>query len=186
MDVLEAIQSRRSVKRFTERPVAREEIDRILEAGVLAPNHRMTQPWRFFVLGPRARRAYGEVLAERKARKVEDPAAAEAVRRKVVEEHAALPAMVGVAVKLDANPEVREEDYAAAFMAIQNMALTALELGLGTHLKTGAVMEDPRARDALGVLDDERLVAILNIGEPAETAATKPRTPAAELTRWLP
>lgn len=186
MDVLEAIQSRRSIKRFTERPVTREEIERILEAGVLAPNHRMTQPWRFLVLGPRARRAYGEVLGDRKARRVEDPAAADAVRRKVADEHAALPAMIGVAVKLAADPETREEDHAAAFMGIQNMALTALAMGLGTHLKTGAVMEDPRARDALGLRDDERLVAMLHIGEPAEIAPPKPRTPAAELTRWLP
>ena len=40
---------------------------------VSGPNHRLTQPWRFYVLGPDARQAYGLVLGGRKARKIEDP-----------------------------------------------------------------------------------------------------------------
>ena len=146
----------------------------------------MTQPWRFHVLGPEARRAYGEALGARKARRVEDPAAGELVRRKVADEHAALPSMIAVSMRLDENPEVREEDYAAAFMAIENLSLAAVAMGLGVHIKTGAVMDDPHAREAAGIPEGERLVAIVNVGEPAAVAASKPRTPAGELTRWLP
>ena len=67
MDVLEAIDTRRSIKEFTGRPVTREEIERLLEAAVQSPNHRMTEPWRFYVLGREARRAYGEALGARLA-----------------------------------------------------------------------------------------------------------------------
>jgi nitroreductase len=186
MDVFEAMAVRHSVKRFSERPIERAEIERLLEAAVHAPNHRMTQPWRFSVLGPESRRAYGGALGVRKARKVEDPEAAAAVRRKVADEHAALPAMIAVAVRLADDAETREEDYAAAFMAIENLCLGAVALGLGTHLKTGAVMDDPAARAAAGVEEGERLVAIVNLGEPAESGAPKPRAAAAERTRWLP
>lgn len=186
MDVFEALAARRSIKRFTDRSLGRAEIERVLEAAVLAPNHRMTEPWRFHVLGPESRRAYGEALGDRKARRVEDPEAGELVRRKVAEEHAALPSMIAVSVRLDENPEIREEDYAAAFMAIENLSLAAVAMGLGAHIKTGAVMDDPRAREAAGIPDGERLVAIVNVGEPAEVASPKPRTSAAELTRWLP
>jgi nitroreductase len=192
MNVFEALAARRSIKRFTDRPLQRAEIEQLLEAAVLAPNHRMTQPWRFHVLGPEARRAYGEALGARKARKarkvrkVEDPEAGELVRRKVADEHAALPSMIAVSMRLDENPETREEDYAATFMAIENLSLAAVAVGLGAHIKTGAVMDDPSARAAAGIPEGERLVAIVNVGEPAEVAAPKPRTAAAELTRWLP
>jgi len=53
------------------------------------------------------------------------------MRDTVAAEHRALPAMLVVAVALDENPEIREEDYAAAMMGIQNLSLAALELGLG-------------------------------------------------------
>lgn len=183
---LSAIDARRSIKRFSERAVTRAEVESLLDAAVRAPNHRMTEPWRFYVLGPRARRAYGEALGVRKARRVEDADAAAQVREKVASDHAALPAMIAVAITLDENPEIREEDYAAAMMAVQNISLAAVGMGLGTHIKSGAVMDDPAARAAVGVPDGERIVAIINIGEPAELPSPKQRTPASEFTRWVP
>jgi nitroreductase len=186
MHVSEAIQTRRSIKRFSERPVSREEIEALLSAAALAPNHRLTQPWRFYVLGPEARYAYGLALGERKARKLEDPAAARAMRDTVAAEHRAIPAMIAVAVIHNENPEIREEDYAAAMMAVQNLALTAVELGLGTHIKTGGVMADPAARTAAGVRDDERIVAVVNVGMPLEVPPPKRRDSGAAFTTWVP
>lgn len=186
MDLMEAIATRRSIKRFTDLVVTREIIEAVLDTAVLAPNHRLTEPWRFYVLGPQSRRRYGEVLGGRKARKVEDPEAAAAVRRKVADDNAALPSVIAVAIRQDDNPEIREEDYAAAMMAVQNISLAAVAMGLGTHIKTGAVMDDPAARAAVGVPDDERIVALVNLGEPAELPASKPRTDARERTVWVP
>jgi nitroreductase len=187
MHTTEAIQQRRSVKRFVDRPVAREEIEKLLDAAVLAPNHRLTQPWRFYVLGPDARYAYGLALGNRKAKKIEDPEAARVMRDSVAAEHRALPGMIAVAVTVNENDEIREEDYAAGMMAIQNLALTAVELGLGTHMKTGAIMADPAARAASGVTDDnQKIIAVVNVGEPSEVQAAKNRQPASSLTTWMP
>jgi nitroreductase len=183
---MKAIAGRRSVREFTDRAVTREEIERLLEAAVQAPNHRMTQPWRFYVLGPEARMAYGAALGARKAKRVEDPEAAQAVLQKVAEKHESLPAMLAVSMVLDASPEIREEDYAATFMAIENLSLAAHAAGLGTHIKTGAVMDDPRSREAVGLPDGERIVATIELGEPAELPEPKPRRSASELTTWLP
>jgi len=159
-------------------------METLLSAAVAAPNHRLTQPWRFYVLGPDARQAYGEVLGGRKARKIEDPQAAQTMRDTVAAEHRALPGMLVVAIADNENPEIREEDYAAVMMAIQNLSLAALELGFGTHLKTGAIMTDPAARAAAGVKDNERIVAVVNVGEPAEVPAAKTRQPASAFTTW--
>jgi len=186
MRVSDAISSRRSIKKFTPRPVTREEMETLLAAAVTAPNHRLTQPWRFYVLGPETRHAYGLVLGGRKAKKIEDPEAARALREAVAAEHRALPAMLAVAVVGSDDPDTRDEDYAATMMAIQTLSLTAVELGLGAHIKTGAVMADPASRVAVGVKDNERIVAIVNIGEPAEIPPAKPRESAAAFTTWRP
>ena len=186
MHLTDAIQQRRSVKRYTERTITRADIEPLLAAAALAPNHRLTHPWRFYVLGPDARHAYGLALGDRKARKMEDAEKARATRDTVAAEHRALPAMIVVAVVEQESAEIREEDYAAVMMGVQNMALAAVELGLGTAIKTGAVMADPAARAAVGLPDDQRIVAIVNLGEPAEVPPAKRRTPAAEHTSWVP
>lgn len=186
MDVESAIRARRSVKRFTGRPVTREELEPLFEAAVLAPNHRMTEPWEFLVLGERARLAYAEALGRRKSRRVEDEAAKEAVRAKVKAEVMGVPAVIAVTSRLDENPEIREEDYAATYMAVQNILLGAVARGLGAQIKTGAVMDDPELREALDVPSDRRIVALVFLGEPEEVPAPVPRTPASEKTRWLP
>lgn len=186
MNLSDAIQNRRSIKRFTDRAVRREEIESLLAAAPLAPNHKLTQPWRFYVLGPEARHAYGLALGNRKAKKLEDPAAAQTMRDAVANEHRALPAMIAVAVVTSESPETREEDYAATMMAIQNLSLMAVAAGLGTHIKTGAVMEDPAARAAAGVPDGQRIIAVVNVGEPADVPPAKRRESAATYTTWLP
>ncbi len=185
MNLLESINARRSIKTFTDRPVSRETIELLLDAVCQAPNHRMTEPWRFYVLGPLARHAYGEALGHRKAKRIEDPEAGKAVVEKVAETHESLPAMVAVAVTVHENPEIREEDFAAAYMGIQNLSLVAHSMGLGTHLKTGAVMDDPAARTAVGLPEGERIVATINIGEPEGLPDGQARRPAAELTTWV-
>ena len=186
MPIPEIIEQRRSTKKFTGRAVTREEIETLLDAAILAPNHRLTRPWRFYVLGPESRYAYGLALGERKARKLTDPNAARALRETVAAEHRELPCMIAVAIVLNENPETREEDYAAAMMAIENLALSAVVLGLGTHIKTGGVMSDGAARAAAGVGDTERIVAIVNVGEPAELPPARKRENATTFTTWRP
>ena len=186
MNILDAITARRSIKSFTSRPVTRDEIERLLDAACQAPNHRMTEPWRYYVLGPESRRAYGEALGRRKAKRVDDVEAADAVIEKVAETHEALPAMLAVAITLDDNPEIREEDYAAAYMGIQNLSLVAEAMGLGTHIKTGAIMDDPAARAAVGLPEGERIVATINVGEPESLPEAKTRRLATDLTTWVP
>jgi nitroreductase len=94
--------------------------------------------------------------------------------------------MIAVAVVNNENAEVRDEDYAATMMAVQNMALVAVELGLGTHIKTGGVMGDSAARSAAGVRYDERIIAIVNVGVPADVPPPKKREPASAFTTWVP
>lgn len=186
MTLAALLRARRTIKRFTSRPVTRDEIEALIDAAVQAPNHRMTQPWHFYVMGVEARRAYGLALGARKAGKIDDPDAARAVEERVAAAEVAIPAELAVTMQLNENPEIREEDYAATMMAVENLLLMAQEMGLGTHLRTGAVMADPCARAAIGVTDGERIVALIQIGEPAETPEPRPRRAGTECTTWIP
>lgn len=186
MQLSEAISARRTVKRFSDTPVSREQLEAVLQAGTLVPNHRLTQPWRFYVLGPEARYAYGLALGNRKAKKIEDPAAAQKMRETVAEEHRALPAMLAVAMVVNENEEIREEDYAAVMMAVQNICLTAVDHGLGTALKSGAILADPAARAAATVGENERIILVMNVGTPVESTPPKNREQAPAFTKWVP
>lgn len=185
MNVQDAIEARVSVKEYKPTEVARESVERLLRLANLAPNHRMTEPLEYRVLGDGAKRAYAEALAERKAKRIEDPDTARAVTEKVVRRHLSVPAMIAVLVHENEDPEIREEDWATAFMAIQNLSLAAVEMGLGTHIKTGAVLGEAALREALEVPDDQRLAAVVFLGEPAEIPEAKKRGAASDRTRWL-
>lgn len=185
MHVDDAIRSRVSVKEYRSSTVPDEVIAELLELAVLAPNHRMTEPLAFRVMGDGAKRAYAEALARRKAKNVDDADVAREVMERVVARTTSVPAMIGVLVDEDENPEIREEDFATAFMAIQNLCLAAVARGLGTHIKTGAVMGEPSLRAALEVPGGQRLAAIVFLGEPAELPDRKVRTPAADRTQHV-
>ena len=94
--------------------------------------------------------------------------------------------MIAVALTLDDNPEIREEDYAAAWMGIQNLSLGAAALGYGSHVKTGAVMDDPRARGPRsGSQRGSGWWRRSTSGVPAATPEPKERVAAAERTVWV-
>jgi len=84
-----------------------------------------------------------------------------------------------------ADETVREEDFAAAMMGIENLMIAAESLGLGTYLRTGGIMRDPALADLVGLEEGFRIAGVVSIGYPAESEAPRRRRSAAELTRWV-
>jgi len=187
MDAITAINKRTSVRHFRSEPVPRHVVERLLECAVRAPNHKLTEPWRFAVLAGPARDQYAEIRARHRLNRYADPATPEAqagadkVRRESLETPVYIVTMAAV------NPDeiIREEDYAATMMAVANLMIAAESLGLGTFLKSGGVMQDPELLELSRVPDKYRIVALVSLGYPAEQAAPRRRKPAAELTRWV-
>lgn len=183
-EVFAAIENRRSQKKFLQTTIEPETLMRLFDAAVLAPNHKMTEPWGFLVLGENAKRVYGETKAMRKIGDPTDAAGAEKAMR-IIDDIMAIPTIVAVTQKLADDPVRREEDYAAVWMAIENMLIAATALGLGTKIHTGDILSEIPIRREFGVEEDERIVTIIDIGEVAELVPPKRRTPAAQKTRWL-
>jgi nitroreductase len=187
MDVISAIRQRTSVRRFRPEPVSREIIEGLLDCAVLAPNHKLTQPWRFTVLTGGAKDRYAELRARHRLKRFDSPTTPEALAAadKIRHETLETPAFVVVMSAVNQDDITREEDYAACMMAAGNLILAAESLGLGTYLKTGGIMNDPGVLELVGVPDGFRIVAIISLGYPVEVGSPRRRKPAAQLTSWV-
>ncbi len=189
-----AITGRRSVKEFQPRPVPRDLIARLLDVSVWAPNHRLTEPWRFYVLDGESRARLGEIARRVTAANLGKVAGADpaVVERKAAEAAAAwanLPALVYVTALTDPDPEIDLENYGAACCAVQNMMLLAHMAGLATSWSCGAVAAAGELRTLVGAGTEghERLVGLIRLGYPAESAVGKSgkRTPGLMHTVWV-
>jgi nitroreductase len=187
MDAITAINQRTSVRRFRPDPVSRETLERLLECAVRAPNHKLTQPWRFAILSGTARDRFAELRAGHRLKRFDNPSAAVslAAADKVRRETRETPMFVVVMSVVNPDAITREEDYAASMMALANLMIAAQSLGLGTYLKTGGIMGDPGLLKLARVPEGFRVVGIVSLGYPAEVEPPRPRKPAAELTEWM-
>jgi nitroreductase len=187
MDAIDAIQRRTSVRRYRSEPVSRETIELLLDCAVRAPNHKLTEPWRFAVLTGDAKVRFAEIRARHRLRRYDDPesdearAGADKVRRETLE----TPSIIIIMTRVPGDEVMREEDYAAVMMATANLMTAAQSLNLGTYLKTGGVMRDPGLGELIRLPDGYRVTGVLSLGYPADTDVPRRRRPAGELTRWL-
>ena len=187
MDAIDAIRQRTSVRRYRSDPVPREIIARLLDCAVRAPNHKLTEPWRFAVLTGDAKARLAEIRARHRLEKHEVPGSGEALKRadKARRETLESPAVIVVMARASEDEVTREEDYAAVMMATANLMTAAQSQGLGTFLKTGGVMQQPALAELVAMPEGYRVVGILSLGFPAEPETPRRRRPAAELTTWL-
>ena len=187
MDAIAAIQQRTSVRHFRPEPVPRETLERLLECAVRAPNHKLTEPWRFSVLTGAARERFAELRARHRLKRYDNPsspealAAAEKIRRETRE----TPVFLVVSSAVHSDEITREEDYAASMMATANLMIAAESVGLGTYLKTGGIMKDPDLVRLARVAEGFRVVAIVSLGYPTDREEPRRRKPAGDLTQWV-
>jgi len=175
------LRSRRTIGRFAEREVPSELLLEAIEVARWAPNHRLTEPWHFFLLGRQAIAHTIERVGELGARgKTEEMGQRKARRAQGV------PAWVVVTSKRDDDPIVSRENYAATCCAIHNFSLFLWQSGLGMKWCTGALSEDTAYATSLGIdVAKEAVVGILRIGYPINTPSQQ-RRPVADITTLLP
>jgi nitroreductase len=168
MDVETAIRTRRTHKAFDPDPIEREVLDELLELARWAPNHHLTAPWRFRVIGPAS-------LERLKA--AAGPEAASKLDR--------CPTLVVASCALSGDPEQDEEDLHATAVACYIVLLGAHGRGLAGYWRTPAVLREQAGREAVGLPDGERFVGLLHIGRAKQEQRAPDRPPAAETTVYL-
>lgn len=183
MDTIEAIRTRRTVGKSTG-DVPRETIAELIEAATRAPNHKLTQPWRFTVVTGSARERLGEVWGREAAAAV-DPAVRAAVQEGEAKKPLRAPALIVVSTRTDANPVTAEEDLAATAAAVQNLLLAAHAKGLSAGWKTGKIVRNAAVKRFLGIEQSDRVIAVVYLGAVAkEESAARAREVASTIT-WL-
>jgi nitroreductase len=184
MDVLTAIRTRRSAGTLGGE-VPRKTIELLLDAAVRAPNHHLTQPWRFAVVQGAARERLGAYWAQLAA---EELAVAKDARDEFVAGQARkllrAPVLVVVAVRTDPDPVVAAEDHSATAAAIENLLLAAHACGLGATWRTGKLAYAPAVAAYLGFDPGCRILGVIYVGVPSGPSPIEQEraTPA---VRWL-
>jgi nitroreductase len=189
LEVRKAIESRRSIGQVKADPVPKEIVEEILESAIHAPNHKITEPWRFHVfMGKgrgelaRARAELARILAEAEGEEEEYVAGRVSRERKKAFR---APVVIAVISKGGRDEVETLENYAACAAAVQNMQLTAHALGLATIWRTGPVAYHPYMRDFFGLEANDRIVAYLYLGYPDTTERSRRRRePASSRTVW--
>lgn len=187
MDTFDAIARRTSTRTFRDTPLPRHTIERLLAAAVRAPNHKLTEPWRFAVLTGESKRRYAEVRAAFRAEKFKDDQDEQARRaEKARREALDTPAFVVVMCAESEDAIRREEDYGATMMAIENLLVAAAADGIGSFLRTGKIMDQDAVRALAHVPDGYRVVGIIALGYLATDPEPTPRRkPLADIVEWL-
>ena len=192
MELLEAIRTRRTVREMKPDPVPPKAIERILDAAVWAPNHKLTEPWRFAVLGPETRLALAKAMLAYRAERLPQPVVPEALepfRKKIWGRFVDIGAAIAVSCARDGfdDEHRKRDDLFSVGIAIQHMQLAAWAEEIGACWVNGLVTKLPGVDRILGV--DERgemLVGVVSLGYPAAPPELVSRTPASAFTRHLP
>lgn len=173
MDLQQLIADRRTIHDYRVEPLPEGALERAIAAAIAAPNHRMTEPWRFVRVGPETRARLLEISADLKSKGGELSAPAlEKLRTKMLS-----PAELLVICEVrNEDPETAREDYAAVACAVQNAMLALWAEGIGSKWSTGAVTTDERTYQSLGIdAADEQIVGFFWAGYPARSDTPKPR-----------
>lgn len=186
-DMLASIKNRRSAgKLHAQRAPTREQIELLLEACTWAPNHKLTNPWRFIVIAGEARKTMGEMYKRLILEDAKDDSAETRMRADVAaKKPLRAPVTMLVVCETEDPPRRRKEDYAACAAGIQNMLLLAQSMGLATKWNTGGVVDDPRFKAHFDLKPEAEIVGVIYVGYADGTLPSPPtRKAARELTQW--
>jgi nitroreductase len=164
MDVETAIRTRRTHKAFGPEPLPREQIDELLELASWAPNHNLTVPWRWRVVGPGALGRLKEAAGPEGAAKLDRA-----------------PTLIVVSCVLSGDPVEEEEDLHATAAASYIVLLAAHARGLAGYWRTPGLLRTPEGCAAVGLPDGERFVGLLHLGYPRQEKPP-PERPGADRT----
>ena len=168
MQVDEAIRTRRTIKAYHAAPIDRAVLDELFELARWAPNHHLTEPWRFRVLGPAA--------LDRLKRAAGPEAAAKLDRA---------PTLVVASVVQTGDPVQDEEDLAAAACASYIILLAAHARSLAGYWRTPQVLRTPAGRAACGLADAERFLGLIHLGRGRQDKDPPPRATVRDFVDYL-
>jgi nitroreductase len=172
VELEQAIRTRRTHKVFGSEPVAPEVLEELFELARWAPNHHLSNPWRFRVLGP-ATLAQLKRIAEEAS-----PGSAGKLDR--------APTLVVASVHSEGDAVQQQEDLLAGAVAAYLVLLGAHGRGLAGYWRTVALLDSPAARGVLGLGAHELPIGLLHLGKPRQEQRTPERDEVSAFVQLLP
>ena len=169
MSFPELAAARRTHKEFGAEPIDRDTLLELLEVARYAPNHHLTQPWRFRVLGPETLARLKDCAGESESKKLDRA-----------------PTLVVASAALVGELVSDEEDVCATAAAIVLVLLAATERGIATYWRSPAILRTARGREAIGIPAGERVLGLLHFGAPAREPAARERAGVSQYVAVLP
>ena len=183
------IRSRRSVfpKDYTGEKVDEEIIEQMLKNAVWAPNHKMTEPWRFMVFtGAGLKRLAEFQSALYREVTLKDGSFKEEKYQGLLTKPAQSSHIISIGMKRDEKKGLPEmEELGAVYCAVQNMYLTATAYGLGCYLSSGGVTYFEEAKEFFGLGKDDKLLGFLNVGMPKGAVPDGKRKALVDVVKWV-
>jgi nitroreductase len=168
VELEDAIRTRRTHKAYAPGAVEREQLEELLDLARWAPNHHLTNPWRFRVIGPDALERLKEAAGPEAAPKLDRA-----------------PTLVVCSCVLTGDPVQDEEDLHAAACAAYIVLLAAHGRGLAGYWRTPAALREPEGRAAVGLGEDERFIGLLHLGRAVQEQRPPERAPAEQVVDFL-
>ncbi|HEY3970539.1 MAG TPA: nitroreductase family protein [Solirubrobacteraceae bacterium] len=170
-DLETLIRTRRTHKAYGPEPVDRETLLELFELARWAPNHHLTNPWRFHVLGPQAR-----AILAREA-ELEQPGSARKLER--------APTLIVVGVEPQGDPSQRREDLLAGAVAAYIVLLAAHARGLAGYWRTLPLLEQDAVRAGLKISATQEPIGLLHLGRPVQAQRAPERAPVRDIATFL-
>jgi len=168
VEIDELIRTRRTQKAYEPAPVDPATLDELFELARWAPNHHLTNPWRFRVIGPQALDALKTAAGAESARKLDRA-----------------PTLVAASVVQSGEPVADEEDFAAGACACFIVLLGAHARGLDGYWRTPEVLRSPEGRAACGIGEGEKVLGLLHLGRGKGERPAPERAPLDDIRTYL-
>ena len=183
--ILETIKNRRNTKVFEDKEIENTQIEILLESATWAPNHRNTEPWRFYVVGKGSslRNKISEGMIALQENSSNDKLTQDQ-KDKIYDQIYSSPPLIFVYSLLGESDEITEENYGAVCCAIQNIQLTATEMGLGVGWSTGKICKISNLHEIFELKDQLKIAGVLSVGYP-KSNLKKTRKNFNTVTTWL-
>lgn len=185
----ELILKRRSVfqQQYSGEAVSEPVIRQILHNANWAPNHKLTEPWRFVVFQGNGIRKLAEFQAGLYQEvTTKDGSFKQERYEKLLTQPMLSSCIIAVCMKRDDKKSIPEvEEIGAVFCAIENMYLTAAAYGVGAYLSTGGITYFEEAKEFFGLRNEDRLIGFFHMGIPKSKPAEGKRRPLEEKVTWV-
>jgi nitroreductase len=171
MDLANAIRTRRTHKAFDPEPVDDATLLELFDLARWAPNHHLTNPWRFHVLGPQTR-----ALLATEADAYQPGSAIKLQRA---------PTLVVAGATLAGDNYQQRDDLLAGAVACYIVLIAAHARGLAGYWRTLPLLDRPSVRALLGLGADEQPIGLLHLGRPMQAQRVPERSPVADVVSFL-